>query len=263
MAKKLALISSEFIKEYSIACKINWASVSRMLKPRAAYSPEDFEYYIIASSLFSSKIEGNSLDLNSFMNYRGHKTGAHKKEFKEIEDLASAYRFASANKLVQANFLAAHEMLSGTLLKKKERGSFRKTLVGVFDNNTGRPVYLAVEPELVHQEVTKLFADIAILVDRKLSYKQVFYYASLIHLWVAMIHPFADGNGRIARLLEKWFLAAKLGSSAWAINTERYYWDHRPGYYRNISLGYNYYTLHWERCIPFLLMLPKALNTRN
>ena len=110
-------------------------------------------------------------------------------------------------------------------------------------------------------EVTKLFADINVLLNRTLSYKEVFYYASMIHLWVAMIHPFADGNGRIARLVEKWFVSEKLGPAAWAINTEKYYWDHRPDYYKNISLGYNYYALKWERSVPFLLMLPGALKT--
>ena len=198
--------------------------------------------------------------MNSFMNNRRKKTTAKKKEFQEIEDLVMAYSFAAGKKLTQTNFLTVHEILSQTLLKKKERGKLRISQVGVFDNATGRPVYLAVEPEFVKEEVAKLFADIAILFERNLSNKEIFYYASMIHLWIAMIHPYADGNGRIARLIEKWFLASMLGSAAWSVNTEKYYWDHRPEYYKNISLGYNYYTLKWERCIPFLLMLPKTLK---
>jgi hypothetical protein len=59
-------------------------------------------------------------------------------------------------------------------------------------------------------------------------------------------------------LLEKWFLVSKLGMSAWSINSEKYYWDNRPDYYQNIALGYNYYALYWDRCLPFLLMLPEA-----
>jgi Fic family protein len=120
---------------------------------------------------------------------------------------------------------------------------------------------MAVEPEYVERELNKLFKDIEILLKRKLSRKQVFYYASMIHLWIANIHPFADGNGRSARLAEKWFISEQLGESAWAINSEKYYWDHRPAYYENIALGDNYYALHWDRCLPFLMMLPKALVT--
>jgi Fic family protein len=72
-----------------------------------------------------------------------------------------------------------------------------------------------------------------------------------------------DGNGRSARLLEKWFLASKLGKAAWSVNSEKYYWDHRPAYYQHIALGFNYYALHWERCIHFLLMLPTAMAERE
>jgi fido (protein-threonine AMPylation protein) len=93
-----------------------------------------------------------------------------------------------------------------------------------------------------------------------LTHKEIFYFASMIHIWLAKIHPFNDGNGRSARLLEKWFLVSKLGMSAWSINSEKYYWDNRPDYYQNIALGYNYYVLYWNRCIPFLLMLPKAMQ---
>jgi hypothetical protein len=64
----------------------------------------------------------------------------------------------------------------------------------------------------------------------------------------------------IPQFLEKWFLASKLGKSAWSLNSEKYYWDNRPAYYQNISLGFNYYALHWDSCLPFLLMLPEAVK---
>jgi len=132
--------------------------------------------------------------------------------------------------------------------------------VGVYDSNTGKPIYLAIEPEYLYKEVPKLFDDIKTLLREKLNTKEKFYYASMLHLWLAMLHPFTDGNGRAARLLEKWFLASTIGDIAWSINSEKYYWDNRPDYYKNISLGFNYYALKWERCIPFLLMLPKVLK---
>jgi len=132
--------------------------------------------------------------------------------------------------------------------------------MSVRDEKTAKPVYIAVEPEFVKKELDKLFFDISELLKRDLSNKEIFYYASMIHIWFVKIHPFNDGNGRSARLIEKWFLVSKLGESAWSINSEKYYWDNRPEYYKNISLGYNYYHLFWDRCIPFLLMLPKSLK---
>jgi Fic family protein len=257
-----ALISASYLDAYTAKCDLNWRSIRGRLRTRSVYTALDFEYYVIASSLFSSKIEGNTLDLNSFMNNKGKRSFAVRKEYKEIQDLAGAYSFAAGSELTQANFLHVHKLLSATLLSKpRERGAYRRDQIGVFDNSTGRPVYLAVEPEHVATETARLFADIEVLCAAKLTSKEVFYYASMIHAWVAMIHPFTDGNGRMARLTEKWFLAAKLGEAAWSLNTEKYYWDNRAAYYRNISLGYNYYALKWERCVPFLLMLPEALRS--
>lgn len=260
MGKHLKFISTQYLNQYTQKCNIDWLTISHQLKSKTNFSTEDFEYYLIASSLYSSKIEGNTLDANSFFRNRSNKTYPKKKEIQEIEDLAKAYKYASENKLTKTNFLKTHEILSKTLLSANQRGKIRKEQVGVRDSKTLKPVYLAVEPQFVNQELTKLFSDIAILIQRELTHKETFYYASMIHLWTAKIHPFMDGNGRAARLLEKWFLVSKIGISAWSINSEKYYWDHRPDYYQNIALGYNYYALYWERCIPFLLMLPKAIH---
>jgi Fic family protein len=261
MGKNLKIISSEYLEEYSSQSNLDWLSVSDKLKSKSNFTTEDFEYYIIASSLYSSKIEGNTLDANSFFRNRDSKASPNKKEVQEIENLVKAYKFCSENKLNKANFLKAHEILSKTLLTVNMRGKIRKEQVGIRDSATLRPVYLAVEPQFVNQEMTKLFSDITELLKKKLTHKEIFYYASMIHLWVALIHPFMDGNGRSARLLEKWFLVSKLGMSAWSINSEKYYFDNRPEYYKTIALGFNYYALHWERCVPFLLMLPESLKS--
>jgi len=260
MGKHLEFISSEYLNKYSSGCKIDWLEVFHKLSSKSIFTSDDFEYYLIASSLYSSKIEGNTLDANSFFRNRGNKSFPKKKEVQEIEDLVKAYKFASENNLNKTNFLKTHEILSKSLLTVSLRGKIRKEQVGVRDSKTLKPVYLAVEPQFVSEELGKLFADISELIRRDLSYEEVFYYASMIHLWIAKIHPFMDGNGRSARLLEKWFLVSKLGLSAWSINSEKYYWDNRPEYYQNISLGYNYYALYWDRCLPFLLMLPEALK---
>jgi Fic family protein len=108
--------------------------------------------------------------------------------------------------------------------------------------------------------MSELFTDIKVLLEKPLSDMEVFYYASLIHLTFVHIHPFADGNGRSARLLEKWFLASKLGKELWKLPSEQYYKENRNVYYQNINLGANYYELDYEKCLPFLLMLPESLT---
>lgn len=223
------------------------------------FSKIDLSFLISSSAVYSSNIEGNSIDLNTFLNQKLHKVKAkNQKDIEEIENLIKAYKFCCTKKLSPANFLKTHFMLSETLLPNSERGKYRKDRVGVF--GARGLVYLAVEPEKVDHEMKIFWQKIAILLKKKLSLIETFYFASQIHLHFAHIHPFADGNGRAARLLEKWFLASKLGEKAWKISSEEFYFKNRPEYYSNINLGVNYYELDYGKALPFLLMMPKSLE---
>ena len=94
-----------------------------------------------------------------------------------------------------------------------------------------------------------------------LSIQEVFYYAAFIHLVFVKIHPWDDGNGRSARLLEKWFLAQKLGEKAWFVQSEKMYYQQHQTYYKNIRLvGLEYPELDYNRTLPFLLMLPQSVE---
>ena len=217
-----------------------------------------FEYLTKTSCLYSSKIEGNRLDLNSFMNYDMNPAKSKGgKEFTEIEDLIVAYQFAQNNTLNEQNLLHCHKIFSKTLVQKSRRGVYRSEKVGVF----GRLglVYLAVEPEFVQTKMQDYFDQISQLLKTTLDTSEVFYFASLAHLKFSQIHPFSDGNGRAARLIEKWFLATKLGKKLWQIPTEEYYFTNQRLYYKNINLGVNFYELNYDKCLPFLQMLPCSL----
>jgi Fic family protein len=75
------------------------------------------------------------------------------------------------------------------------------------------------------------------------------------------IHPFQDGNGRIARLIEKWFLLEKLGEKASAVQLEKNYYLNLNDYYNNIKeLGLEYEELNYRKSLNFLLMTVQSLN---
>ena len=78
------------------------------------------------------------------------------------------------------------------------------------------------------------------------------------------VHSFEDGNGRAGRLLEKWFIAEKLGNKTWFMQTELNYHEHVNDYYKNLNrLGMYYDELDYGKAMPFLLMLPKALERKK
>jgi Fic family protein len=218
-----------------------------------------FDYLTKSSAIYSSNIEGNSIDLNSYMNYELNKNKFKVgKEIEEIEDLIEAYIFAQKNNLNEKNLLTCHKIFSETLLIKSNRGKYRIEQVGVFGKSG--LAYMAIEPEFVGQAMKTFFLDIEELISSNLNEKEVFYFASLIHLKFAHIHPFRDGNGRAARLLEKWFIAEKLGRDFWKISSEEFYKVNQANYYEKINLGVNYYELNYDNCLGFLEMLPNCLK---
>ena len=83
-----------------------------------------FELMIEASAVYSSNIEGNPIDLDSWMNDKLLKEKLRPKAYQEIQDLIDAYGFARANTLVEGNILKAHGKLTQQFRTKSN--SFRE-----------------------------------------------------------------------------------------------------------------------------------------
>jgi len=257
MTLQLKIIRQDLFDEYRKQLKVDIETAFASIKKKAQ-TVEGFKFYLANSAVHSSNIEGNTISFDTYLKASEFSLHLKTKEIREIEDLISAYQFARENELTLENILKAHEILTTSILVKKERGKIRKVKVGV--RSDGRLIYLAVEPEFVKRELIKLLSDISVLLKTKLTTTEIFYYAAIIHLVFVNIHPFIDGNGRATRLIEKWFLAKKLGDNSWFITSEKNYWDNRPTYYKNLQLGVNYYEVKYEMSIPFLTMLPDSLK---
>jgi len=249
----MKILTNKYFEKYKNSLE-NFLDILDKLK--ISQKDLDFDYLTQSSSVFSSNIEWNSLDINSFMNFKMNNNIT--KDVEEIENLIIAYEFAQNNKLNEKNFLKTHEILSKTLLIKSKRGVYRDDKVWVFWKEW--LIYLAIEAEYVDKKMKELFEDIEFLLNEDITKEEVFYYASLIHLKFVHLHPFSDWNGRGARLLEKWFISEKLGKDFWKLRSEEYYKDNRESYYKNINLWVNYYELHYNNCNNFLLMLFESLK---
>lgn len=223
--------------------------------------PHSFTFYTSVSVMSSSKIEGEQMEVDSYVKHKILNVQYLPELTEKPNDLYKAYLFAKENKLDEYNFLEAHKLITAHLLPLQQRGKLRDTEMLVLEHNTGRIQYEAAPLSILKREYASFWDDINRLIETHLSLEEIFYYASFIHLVFVDIHPFADGNGRIGRLLEKWFLAEKLGERAWYIPSEKYYYRHVKDYYTNLAkMGMFYEQLDFQKAIPFLLMLPKSLN---
>lgn len=226
----------------------------------AELSTPNFSFYTSVATVFSSKIEGEAIELDSYIKHKRDGLPFQPDYTKKIDDLYDAYLFAQQNTLQESHVKQAHRLLSRHLVAKSWQGRYRAQNMYV-STDDGRIEYVAALPSAVPGEMEKLFQDIATLLDAELSMETVFFYAAMIHLVFVKIHPWNDGNGRSARLLEKWFLAEKLGPKAWFIQSEKMYYRHHQLYYQNIRrLGLEYETLDYDQALPFLCMLPGTLT---
>jgi Fic family protein len=222
-----------------------------------------FQFYTSVSSVYSSKIEGEDIDFDSYFKHKFLNVKFRPDYTKKADDLYKAYEFIYENPLNFENLKKAHSILTSNLLPKRDQGRIRNNPMFVI-NEKDQIEYVAAEPKKIIGELEKLFSDIEILLSKEISEKEIFYFASFIHLVFVKIHPFHDGNGRTARLVEKWFLKEKLKDKSVSIPLERNYYQNRNNYYSNIKkVGLEYIELDYNKAMDFLLMTVYSLKTKG
>jgi Fic family protein len=259
MREKLKIISTDLLDAYQLQRRPDMEALFEGLQD-AAISTDTFSFYTSVSSVFSSKIEGEEIDLDSYVKHKRFGIEFLPDYTKKIDDLYDAYTFAQSHGLNEDNLAEAHRLLSKHIVASHQQGKIRTQNMYV-STPDGKIEYVAASPYEVPGEMQKLYADIAVLLNASLKVAEVFFYAAFIHLVFVKIHPFNDGNGRTGRLLEKWFLAQKLGANAWFVQSEKNYYQQHQTYYNNLrALGLEYPELDYGKALPFLLMLPEALT---
>lgn len=262
MKNKLQILPIELLQDYCQEVNPVLQQQFDALKD-AEISTDTFSFYTSVSSVFSSKIEGEDIELDSYVKHKRFGIEFQPDYTKKIDDLYNAYSFAQNNELNQKNILEAHKILSKHIVADEWQGRHRMHNMYVATEE-GKIEYVATSPYEVENEMKKLYHDIELLCRSKLTIQDVFFFASMIHLVFVKIHPFNDGNGRTGRLIEKWFLATYLGEKVWFVESEKNYYQHHQMYYKNLrALGLEYVQLDYTKALPFLLMLPNSLNKTN
>ncbi|MBS1511270.1 MAG: Fic family protein [Bacteroidetes bacterium] len=258
---KLQIVSNHLLDDFTASSPEEILPLLKQMELEK--TPVDyFAFYNSISTVYSSKIEGENIDYDSYFKHRFLNVEYQPDYTKKADDLYLAYEYIFQHQLTFQHVKTAHSILSANLLPRSQQGKIRNNPMFVI-NNESRIEYVAAESHIIDPELARLFADIELLLNQPLNEYETFYYASYIHLVFVKIHLFQDGNGRTARLLEKWFLISKLGINATAIQLEKNYFEHLQEYYKNIRLlGLEYPPLDYNKALPFLQMTIKSLISK-
>lgn len=151
----------------------------------------------------SLKIEANSLSLNQVKDVvDGHLVLGERKEIQEVKNAYMAYEQISKIDPYSLDDLKSLHATIGQYVIE-ETGKFRRGEEGVFNDDVC--IFMAPPAKLVSTLMSNLFE----WMEREKDNIHPLILSSIFHYEFVFIHPFTDGNGRMARLwhtciLTKW-----------------------------------------------------------
>lgn len=150
---------------------------------------------LLKSALFSAKVEGNPLSLKHLKMVSNNGNSADLKKL-EVFNLLKAYRYIHSSKTPKKLSLILIKKLHQMAIKGLSGGTgrFRTEPQAIF-NQAGVAVYLAPAPFRL-PELMKEFVQLANNFKDEIPVK-----AAVLQFLFEKIHPFADGNGRVGRLI--------------------------------------------------------------
>ena len=111
--------------------------------------------------------------------------------------------------------------------KDKEPGRYRRRGVEVTSPGGGAPAYVGPS----HDGVPELMGEVVAWLDRGDLHAHVAVRAAMAHLHVVSVHPFRDGNGRVARIVQSLVLAREGLLAPEFVSIEEYLGRNTEAYY--------------------------------
>ena len=150
----------------------------------------------------SLAIEANSLSLDEVRSViNGQLVAGPEKEIQEVKNAYAAYEMlGSFDPFSLDDLKKLHAVM--TDLTVNDSGSFRTHDEGVF--NGDECIFIAPPPQLVPEQMEALFT----WMNKERDTLHPLILSSVFHYEFVFIHPFSDGNGRMARLWQTALLSA-------------------------------------------------------
>jgi len=184
---------------------------------------------------YSTRIEGNPLTLPEVEALaEGKDLPVEAQAKREVLNYFAALRWiwqkSPPQNIEEPHLLKLHQILTQSLLAKAESGAYKSRPNAVFSQ--GHVIYKPPPPEAAAPLTRAL---VAWLNSNQAREEHAVLVAAIAHHRLVSIHPFMDGNGRIARALESWLLYRRGFDTHHIFALDEFFEIDRPRYYREIQ----------------------------
>ena len=173
MNKQLLILGNDLLSEYLEKVPKDLNHAFEALKD-AEISTDSFSFYTSVSSVYSSKIEGEAIELDSYIKHKKFGIEFSPDYTRKIDDLYDAYSFAKVNELNKETIAQAHSLLSKNILTKNRQGKYRTQNMYV-STPDGRIEYVAASPFELEAEMENFYTDLTLLLKTEMSIEEAFF----------------------------------------------------------------------------------------
>ncbi len=200
-----------------------------------------FHRQVLKSSVFSARIEGNTLTLSDV---ESKQLSESDKQKKEIDNCMRALRSIKTlgSSLSVASITSLHAQVMEGL--HHNAGKLRSEQSAIFDS-FGTVVYLTPDT-ITLQQMLELFLFES---NKQQETEERLIDIGRRHYYFEKMHPFFDGNGRTGRILIQWELQQTKLFGDYILPIDEYFETHRSAYYAYLEQN----TRHCEEFSSFVL----------
>jgi Fic family protein len=234
-----------FTFEFNILPEVNKSKIERIrgfleaIKPRDEFLLDMQKEVLILESHCSTHIEGTNLTLNESRDILEGRPveNVDPEDKQELLNYREALDFICecCKRNVPITERLIKELHKITVRDVRDNqadpGNYRKVQNYVINLKTKKIIYTPPPPS----EMPRLMQEFVMWLNKKQEYLSPVFTAGIAQIQLVNIHPFIDGNGRVARLLATLILYREGYNFRRLFSISEYYDQNRPAYYKAVQ----------------------------
>src|SRR5690606_9460645 len=163
-------LTDKYFDTYTAMLDVAIETALEQVKQRE-WTVESFRFYTAVSVMASSRIEGETLEIDSYLKHKLQDIEYLPNLTEKPNDLFEAYEFARDSELILKNFFQSYRIATKHLLSESQRGIVRTGNMLIMEQQTQKIQYEAALSSIVKREFEVFWSELDVLIQQKLSPK--------------------------------------------------------------------------------------------